>query len=60
MEKISEYMGSNRTAKINLSAFGYEVDLYEGNNLIETRKVHDKSISYAESLAENWTLGVIK
>ncbi len=53
-------MGSDRTAKINLSAFGYEVDLYQGETLVETRQVHDKSLSYAESVAENWTLGVIE
>tara|TARA_B100001063_G_C16496061_1_gene419727 strand:- start:84 stop:266 length:183 start_codon:yes stop_codon:yes gene_type:complete len=60
MEILSEYMGSDRTAKINLSAFGYEVDLYQGETLVETRQVHDKSLSYAESVAENWTLGVIE
>ncbi len=53
-------MGSGRTANVNLTAYGYEVDLYQGETLVETRQVHDKSISYAESVAENWTLGVIK
>ena len=62
-ETLSEYRGhdrlKNRTSNIVLSAWGYEVELYEGDELVETRKVHDKSLSYAESVAENWTLGVI-
>ena len=49
----------NRTSSIVLSAWGYEVELYENDELVETRKIHDKSIAYAESIAENWTLGVI-
>ena len=63
METLSEYRGhdrlKNRTSTIVLSAWGYEVELYEGGELVETRKVHDKSISYAESVAENLTLGII-
>ena len=59
MEKLSEYVGSNRSANINLSAYGYEVDLYEDNALVETRKVHDKSLSYAEDVADNWVSGII-
>lgn len=63
METLSEYRGhdrlKNRTSQIVLSAWGYEVELYENDELVETRKIHDKSISYAESIAENWTLGVI-
>ena len=35
MEKLSEYVGSNRSANINLSAYGYEVDLYEVKKLRE-------------------------
>ena len=63
METLSEYRGQdrlkNRTSSIVLSAWGYEVELYENDELVETRKIHDKSIAYAESIAENWTLGVI-
>ena len=50
-ETLSEYRGhdrlKNRTSNIVLSAWGYEVELYEGDELVETRKVHDKSLSYA-------------
>ena len=57
---LSEYSGANRTAQIRHTSLGYEVDLYDNEVLIETRKVHAHSESYAEDVAENWTLGMIQ
>ena len=41
-ETLSEYRGhdrlKNRTSNIVLSAWGYEVELYENDTLVETRK----------------------
>ena len=51
---ISEYWQDERKSVIRLTNDGFEVDLYEGNELIETREVHDHSESYAEDCAENW------
>ena len=61
---LSEYSGAdkypNRTAQIRRTSLGYEVDLYDNEVLIETREVHAHSESYAEDVAENWTLGIIQ
>ena len=37
---------------------GWEVDLYENDVFLETRKVHDHSESYAEDVAENFVQGI--
>ena len=58
--QIHEYQLGNRVAKVFNTQLGFEVDLYEGNNLRETRKVHDKSEYYAEDTAQNWVEGIIK
>ena len=47
-----------RSAKVYNTEAGFEVDLYEGNELIETREVHDHSESYAEDCAENWVMRI--
>ena len=36
----------------------YVVELWDGDSLIETRELPDKSIYYAESLARNWDAGI--
>ena len=38
----------------------FVVDLYENGKLIQVRELPDKSIYYAEDLAENWRTGVIQ
>ena len=38
----------------------YTVDLYENNKLIESRQLPNKSLYYAEDVAENWENGIIK
>lgn len=51
---ISEYMGADRRAVIRKAQEGFEVDLYLDQLLVETRKVHNHSESYAEDVAENY------
>jgi len=38
----------------------YVVDLYDNGVLIETRKLPNKSIHYANEVSENWNNGIIK
>jgi|TARA_B110000503_G_C6888765_1_gene305826 hypothetical protein len=38
----------------------FVVDMYEGKELIESRKLSGYSKAYAESCAENWENGVIE
>ena len=38
----------------------YVVDLYENGVLVETRKLPNKSIHYANEVSENWDNGKIK
>ncbi len=49
---------TNRTARI-LDAKGFAVEFYEDDVLVETRQLPGKSLSYAESTAENWVSGLI-
>tara|TARA_B100001939_G_scaffold340346_1_gene348301 strand:- start:2234 stop:2431 length:198 start_codon:yes stop_codon:yes gene_type:complete len=48
----------SRSAKVYNTEAGFEVDLYEENELIETREVHDHSERYAEDCAENWVMRI--
>lgn len=36
------------------------VDFYKGETLVETMEVTGHSISYAEDMAENYVLGILK
>jgi hypothetical protein len=49
---------NGRIAKVYNTESGFEVDLYEGNELIETREVHQHSERYAEDCAENWVMRI--
>lgn len=53
-------MQGNREAIVLDAPEGLEVDLYEDEYLIETRQVYEHSEDYAENLAENWVMRVIK
>tara|TARA_R100000278_G_scaffold41467_1_gene36547 strand:+ start:725 stop:916 length:192 start_codon:yes stop_codon:yes gene_type:complete len=57
---IHEYNQNTRQAFVLDTPSGFEVDLYENNNFTETRKVHEYNELYAENVAENWVLEVIK
>ena len=45
---------NGRTAKVYNTESGFEVDLYEDNNFIETRQLQEHSESYAEDCSYNW------
>lgn len=38
----------------------FVVDLYEDDVLIESRKLPNKSIHYAQDVSDNWDNGIIK
>lgn len=38
----------------------FYVELYEYNELVETRELPGKSIHYAEDVSYNWDTGIIK
>lgn len=48
-----------RHSEIRSQAVIY-VDLYEDNVLLQTRIVDDKTMLYAEEIAENWDRGLIQ
>jgi ABC-type proline/glycine betaine transport system substrate-binding protein len=64
MKFVDEYYGSgtydNRTAVINEGENGYCVDLYLAEAHHKTIDVSIHSLSYAEDVAENWVIGIIK
>ena len=50
-----------RTAEIvNIDGTGYIVHLLEDGNAFGKIDVRDKSIHYAQDVAENWENGIIK
>ena len=54
------YAMDGKYAEVFKTEQGWEVDLYTGDTLLETRAVHDKSEGYAEDVADNWVQGIIK
>ena len=54
------YAMDGKYAEVFKTEQGWEVDLFTGDTLIETRAVHDKSEGYAEDVADNWVQGIIK
>lgn len=61
-EKMSQHWAPNgkRSAIVNNTDAGFEVELYNRSALIRVVECHGKSLDWAEDVAENWTLGVIK
>jgi hypothetical protein len=61
---ISEYVGinewANRTATVSYSREEYTVSLFENGVWLRDVDTSMHSLSYAEDVAENWTIGVIK
>lgn len=53
--------GSARRSEIHRQEYDgfYYVKLYDGANHVRTEVLKDKSIHYAEDLAENWILGIL-
>ena len=54
MMLISTHQKDNRKAEIHKDEVDFYVKLIENGVLIETRKLNNKSIHYAESCAENY------
>lgn len=51
----------NRRSEVHRQEFDgfYYVKLYQGGEHVRTEVLKDKSIYYAEDLAENWILGIL-
>jgi len=60
-EKISNHWSENgkKEAIVMKSESGYSVELYEQSRYIRTVECFDKSLSYAEDVAENFCLGML-
>ena len=61
-EKISTHWSENgrKEAIVMKSESGYSIELYEQSRHIRTVECHDKSLSYAEDVAENYCLGILE
>jgi len=57
-ELYHTYAKDDRYAEVYKSSKGFEIDLYEFETIVETRKVHDKSEGFAEDVADNWVQGI--
>jgi len=51
---------TGKDAEIIRTEKGYEVNIFKGNEYLRNIKLHQYSESYAEKVAENWTLGLIE
>ena len=60
-EKISTHWSLNgrKEAIVMKSELGYSVELYEQSRYVRTVECFDKSLSYAEDVAENFCLGML-
>ena len=60
-EEISKHWSENgrKEAIVMKSESGYSVELYEQSRYIRTVECFDKSLSYAEDVAENFCLGIL-
>ena len=54
------YIRDNRKALVLKNAMGFYVELYDTDELIETRELYNYAEIYAENCAENWVDMVIK
>lgn len=60
-EVISKHWSDNgkKEAIVQKSVVGYSVELFEQSRYIRTVECFDKSLSYAEDVAENFCLGIL-
>ena len=47
------------SAEVHKNPKGFYVDLFENNQLVESREAYEHSESWAESIAENWVDGIL-
>jgi hypothetical protein len=61
--QLSTYWGDNqysdRMAHVMKNEQGYYIEMYKGEDLIETRPLYDHSEYYAEDAAENYVMGIL-
>jgi hypothetical protein len=61
--ELSTYWGDdeykNRKATVMRNSHGYYVDMWESDQLVETRTLYEHSEIYAENAAENYVLGIM-
>ena len=57
---VSEYWSDDKTKRAEVHKYdgNYHVDYYEDEDLIQTEKYLNKSQSWAEAAAENYTMGI--
>jgi hypothetical protein len=53
-------MENNRRSVIRKDGDTYVVDLFEGNTLVQSRRLDGKSQLYAEDVSTNWDTGIIQ
>lgn len=53
-------MENNRRSVVRKDGDTYVVDLFEGNTLVQSRKLDGKSQLYAEDVSTNWDTGIIQ
>ena len=53
------YRRDPRCAEVHKNTNGFYVELYENNQLVETREAYKHSESWAEDIAENWVDEII-
>ncbi len=62
--ELSTYWGddefSYRKAYVMKNSHGYYVDMWEHEQLIESRSLYEHSERYAEDCAENYVMGIPK
>ena len=61
-EEIGKHWSDNgrKEAIIKKSGLGFIVELYEQSRYIKTVECFDKSLNYAEDVAENFCLGILE
>ena len=58
-ELYHSFQRDNRKALVLKNANGFYVELYDTDELIETRELYNHAEIYAENCAENWVDGII-
>ena len=51
---------NNRRSVVRKDGDTYVVDLFEGNDLVQTRRCEGKNELFAEDVSENWDNGLIQ
>lgn len=52
------YQQDDKLARVFLTNEGFEIDYYQGKELLKTETHYDKSESWAENCADNYVMGI--